>query len=174
MLFIYGGFILLSGFLKSIGASHETNFSIGDTRLTIHNPTNWPFIILFNFLGGFCLIYFALKTRGYNKYIITDIEMLDEQKTVHNTSLLSGLTIFTGFWSVLVGLWMLFRGISLLSVFENNVLDNIILIILVLMYYIPFGLVPLISVFNNLSTHNDIKKRNETLAFHARKQKKST
>ncbi|MDB5257063.1 MAG: hypothetical protein JWM14_1758 [Chitinophagaceae bacterium] len=171
---IYGIILLLSGILKCFGALDEVKFNFGGMSLNIYNPINTPYIILFNFLGGACLVFFASKTMRYKKYLpVIKNTLDDEQKALHNTITLSGLTLFTGFYSALISLWILFRGLSMLSIFENNVLDYMPLVIFVLVYYIPFGIVPLIVVFINLSTHNEIKKRNDTLAFHARKQKKA-
>ncbi|MBC7486184.1 MAG: hypothetical protein H7282_05490 [Cytophagaceae bacterium] len=172
LMIFYGSILLFSGILKCFGALDVVKLNFGGMYVNLHNPVNTPYIILFNFLGGACMVFFATKTIRYRKYLPVAKHALDDEKAIHNTLTLSGLIQFAGYYTALLSIWIFFRGLFMLSIFEDNILDYLPLFIFVMIYYIPFALVPLAVIFINLSTHNDIKQRNATIAFHARKKKR--
>ena len=160
---VYGFLLFISGIIKLNGGLATFKFYIGDHYLTIENSTSMFYIIAINLLGGASFFYHGIMTIKFQNERLTYINNKDKSiptSEIEFTKPLSTLVFASGMYSFFISFFLFIKVITLVTSFDGQLDEYWDLMILAVLIYVPYAVIPAILVFKNVDLNRVVESNN--------------
>jgi type III secretory pathway component EscU len=163
---IYGGLLFISGIVKLMGGLNTLEFHIGEKYLTVNNSTSLFYIIAVNFLGGAAFLYHALMTlkfKNVRQNYINNPDKTVNSNDIEFTEPLSKTVFLSGVFTFLICFFLFIKAVFLIGSFEYYVTEYILLLVVTILIYVPYAVIPVILVFENIDLNRQVEAKHKKL-----------
>lgn len=152
---VLGSIQVLAGLSKLLNMGNLT-LSIGAMNMNVPVNKGMLYIVFINLLCGTAMIVHSWLTMKFKKKLTLGTDPPNYQ----NLSLLGRLT---GIITLISSSWLVIENFATLSGFEGKITQFWPLLVLYLIVFLPFPIIPLILVSKNLSLNNEISQNIDSI-----------